>query len=181
MKRLIAASALALALAGCSTGRVVPAPATATVAPAPATSAAPASASEAAATPLVEKIVDGDTLDVRQADGTVARIRVLGVNTAERGKCSAREATAALAAMLPLGSPVTLEPDPTQDDHDRYGRLLRYVHTADGGDVSTLMVRAGWAEVYTAYPVVETPALLTEQDAAQAEPAGRWKLCGAAG
>ena len=71
---------------------------------------------EAAESATVEKIVDGDTIDVRTGD-LVTRVRLLNIDTPEmKGadgapECLAVEATAALAELLPIGSAVQLEYD----------------------------------------------------------------------
>jgi endonuclease YncB( thermonuclease family) len=82
--------------------------------------------------------VDGDTVDV---DG-VGRIRVIGIDTPERGACGYESATQAMS-LLVLDKDVTLVPGST-DDADRYGRLLRYV---DSGavDAGLSLIEDGWA------------------------------------
>ncbi len=75
----------------------------------------------------VVEIVDGDTIALR-IDGTVEQVRLIGINTPERGECFATEATAALAALV-SGRSIRLETD--KSDRDQYGRLLRYVWADD--------------------------------------------------
>jgi micrococcal nuclease len=48
---------------------------------------------------VVTHIVDGDTLDIVDADGVVHRIRPTGCNAPERGQPYAREATESLSRM----------------------------------------------------------------------------------
>lgn len=82
----------------------------------------------------VEKIVDGDTIDVR-LDGETTRIRFLNVDTPEIGRdgapaeCLAEEARQYLADRLPIGSVVELEFD--QERLDKYGRSLAGVFVDD--------------------------------------------------
>ena len=104
----------------------------------------------------VTRVVDGDTIEVSR-DGVVERVRLLGIDTAERGQCGHDEATA-LAADLVTGREVTLVVG-SSDDRDRYDRLLRFVEvTVDGVvvDVGLHQLEAGLAaEVYdsrTGYP-----------------------------
>ena len=70
---------------------------------------------------MVSNVVDGDTVDV---DG-VGRIRVIGIDTPERGACGYESATQAMSVLV-LDKDVTLVSG-AADDEDRYGRLLRYV------------------------------------------------------
>lgn len=86
----------------------------------------------------VTHVVDGDTVDV---DG-IGRVRVIGIDTPERGKCGYESATAAMTVLV-LDREVTLVAGAV-DDADRYGRLLRYLDTADG-DAGLALVEAGWA------------------------------------
>jgi endonuclease YncB( thermonuclease family) len=80
-------------------------------------------------TGVVTKVVDGDTIDV---DGV--RVRIIGIDTPERGECGYDLATEAMAALVD-GRTVTLTSVYGKDDTDRYGRLLRYVDrgTTDAG------------------------------------------------
>lgn len=118
---------------------------------------AAATPSEAAATSstvwTVTKVVDGDTIDVAVA-GEEVRIRLLGINTPESVdprkpvQCFGKEASA-FAKELLLGKIVRLEADPTQDDRDRYSRLLRHVFLEDGTHVNLKLVAEGYAHEYT--------------------------------
>jgi endonuclease YncB( thermonuclease family) len=66
----------------------------------------------------VTHVVDGDTIDVRLARGAVERVRVIGIDTPERGACWASEATAA-TRRLTQGRAVTLVGDATQATRER--------------------------------------------------------------
>jgi hypothetical protein len=81
-------------------------------------------------------VVDGVTIDVRVA-GRMERVRVLGIDTPERGACYADRATAE-TARLALDRRVVLRGDRTQATRDRYGRLLAYVCAALGRRPRTL-------------------------------------------
>jgi len=83
-------------------------------------------------------VVDGDTVDV----GGVGRIRVIGIDTPERGACGFESATQAMTVLL-LGRRVTLVPGAV-DDADRYGRLLRYVDVGEE-DAGLSLIEDGWA------------------------------------
>src|SRR5215218_3443954 len=67
---------------------------------------------------LVVGIVDGDTLDVRVL-ATRERVRVLGIDTPERGSCVSRQATAE-TSRLALGRLVKLQQDSSQPERDRF-------------------------------------------------------------
>lgn len=81
----------------------------------------------------IVSVTDGDTLVVQQG-GVEERVRLLGIDTPERGQCGYDEATAAMAATVASGT-VTLVVG-SSDDRDQYDRLLRYVDVAvDGATV----------------------------------------------
>src|SRR5262245_1576960 len=94
---------------------------------------------------VVASVYDGDTLTL--TDGR--RVRLLQIDTPElgSGECYSRAARTALVRLVPVGSRVTLEADPTLDTTDRYGRLLRYVRRS-GVNVNLQLVREGAAAPY---------------------------------
>jgi len=163
--------------------------------PAPAPTAAPTSTAAPTAAPTSTELpgiggsatqiraIDGDTLAVDpDGPGSEVRIRVLGVNTPERGDCGYREATQYVTSEIPPGTRVLLIPDAAQGNSDRYGRWLRYVRipAPDGSftrDLSVLLAEAGWAEHYDRYPVSESPQIIAAQERAQAAGRGKWALC----
>lgn len=104
----------------------------------------------------VTEVVDGDTVDVVR-DGVAETVRLLGIDTPERGDCGYAEATALMTDLV-TGRDVTLV-EGNRDDRDRYGRLLRYLEVTVAGetvDVGLRQLEAGLAaEVYdsrTGYP-----------------------------
>jgi micrococcal nuclease len=95
-------------------------------------------------------VADGDTITV-DIEGTRERIRLIGIDAPEVGgtpECFGDEASVYAKGML-SGAAVGLVPDPTQDDRDRYGRLLRYVVLADGTDFGAQLLQLGYAHEYT--------------------------------
>lgn len=90
---------------------------------------------------LVE-VVDGDTFDVENESGLVQRVRPVGYNTPERGKCGFGEASMELEAVL-TGKEIILVLAGTADK-DMYGRLLRYVEV-DGRDIGLELIKGGFA------------------------------------
>ena len=127
----------------------------------------------------VTEITDGDTIDVTLR-GRSETIRVLGVDTPEvyfGAECGAAQASSSMHRLLAAGDRIQLIRDPSQDNRDRYDRLLRYV-VRSGRDVGRRQIRKGWAEVY----VFETPFERVDsyrQAEASARQANRgvWKRC----
>jgi endonuclease YncB( thermonuclease family) len=93
----------------------------------------------------VSRVGDGDTLDVRGGE----RVRLVQIDAPELGdgECYARQAHRALESLARPGSRVALEPDPLLDQEDRFGRLLRYVHSGVT-NVNVELVRQGAATPY---------------------------------
>ena len=97
----------------------------------------------------VIKIVDGDTLDVTYK-GETERIRMLCINTPERGRPGYAEATNALRKLVERGA-VRLEFEkPGKEERGGYGRLLAYLYV-DDLNVNVEMVRLGWSKHFTKY------------------------------
>ena len=101
----------------------------------------------------IEKVVDGDTVNVL-IDGKNEKVRIIGINTPETVdprkpvECFGREASDRAKSIL-SGQTVKLVDDPTQDNRDKYGRLLRYVFLTDGTDFGLQMINQGYAYEYT--------------------------------
>ena len=85
----------------------------------------------------VVRWIDGDT--VVTSKGTV---RLIGIDTPERGKCGSKSATAKARAIAPVGSTVRIGNPVSVDDTDRYGRKLRYVDTGTR-DIGGAQIHAG--------------------------------------
>jgi endonuclease YncB( thermonuclease family) len=86
----------------------------------------------------VAYVVDGDT--IRLASGTY--VRLIGIDTPERGRPFYQAAKRHLDRLV--DGQVRLVNPASTDDHDRYGRLLRYVR--DGGrDTGLAQIRTGYA------------------------------------
>ncbi|MFL0458899.1 thermonuclease family protein [Kytococcus sedentarius] len=138
-----------------------------------AAAAGAAAAAVGTASGPVVKIVDGDTIDVRLSSG-VERVRVIGLDTPEIGECGFSEASAGLRSLI-AGSTVTLERDVTQDNRDRYGRLVRHVRMSNGDSAAVRMIRRGLAPEYLYdQPYVGRSAHLRAERAAHAEKLGLW-------
>jgi endonuclease YncB( thermonuclease family) len=87
--------------------------------------------------------------------GRLERVRLIGLNTPQSVdrrravECFGREASARANELLLAGPQVLLEPDPSQGDRDRYGRLLRYVILTDGRNVAEVMIAEGYGFEFT--------------------------------
>jgi micrococcal nuclease len=124
---------------------------------------------------VVARVNDGDTLTL--ADG--AKVRLVQIDAPElTTDCYGRAAQRALAALTPEGTRVGLVRDPALDDHDTYGRLLRYVLVGDT-DVNLELVRRGAASPYFFRNERGEHAaeLLDAVDAAREGHAGFWGAC----
>lgn len=114
----------------------------------------------------VDRIVDGDTLDVR-VSGVTLRVRVFGINTTERGEACYTEATKRLAALA--GREVRLVPD--QRQQDSFHRELRYVTTPAGRSLDAAMVDEGLARAWRDDGALRS-TLVAIEDEAKAEKRG---------
>jgi micrococcal nuclease len=93
---------------------------------------------------VVARVVDGDTL--RLTDGH--RIRLVQIDAPEVGsECYAERATGALEQLAGVGTRIELEADPTLDEADEHGRLLRYIRSGDD-NVNLRLVELGAAAPY---------------------------------
>jgi len=127
---------------------------------------------------VVTEVVDGDTVRVRLLNGKNERVRLIGIDAAERGACFAAQATTR-ARQLALSKPVVLRGDATQDTRDRYGRLLAYVWIPGGRDLGYQLVAGGFAKVYVYRNAFERlSAYRSAERKAKSAPVGAWSACG---
>jgi micrococcal nuclease len=139
-------------------------------------------AAPAAGVAVVERVVDGDTIDV-VVRGRVEAVRMLGIDTPEvhlegaPPECFGREAAAFTASLLPPGTRVRLERDVVGRDH--YGRLLAHVYRlADGLLVNEAILRAGYAQPLTIEPnQVFAERYVAATVAAETDDLGLWAAC----
>jgi micrococcal nuclease len=94
----------------------------------------------------VSYVVDGDTIAVRLDNGRRERVRLIGIDTPERGDCLSARATAQ-AQQLAGRRRVVLRGDASQHTRDRYGRLLAYAWIG-GRDLGYQQVASGLGRVY---------------------------------
>ena len=88
-------------------------------------------------TAVVSRVIDGDTVELANGE----RVRLLGIDTPERGECHFDIASQAMAGLV-LGERVTLTRD--GDDRDHYDRLLRYIDVG-GSDAGLTLIEDGLA------------------------------------
>ena len=93
-------------------------------------------------------VIDGDTIKVVYK-GEVEKVRLIGVDTPEKGQ-PGYKAAKAFATRMVKGKTVRLELDLTL--RDRYGRLLAYVYLPDGRMLNAEIVKQGYGHAYTRYP-----------------------------
>jgi endonuclease YncB( thermonuclease family) len=128
----------------------------------------------------VVRVTDGDTLRVRLRSGAHVSVRMLGIDTPERGRCGADAATANLRRLAPEGSTVHLVSDRTQAAKDRYGRLLRYVKREGGfADLSYRQAWSGFTRpyVYGGKPVARHSTYVRAIRDARTHQRGAWNDC----
>jgi micrococcal nuclease len=129
-------------------------------------------------TPTVEvtRIIDGDTIDITGGE----RVRLIGMDTPETHggtECFGREASDAIADIIPPGTPIEVEYD--VDRTDRYGRTLAYVYRArDQRFVNDRMVERGFAVLLTIPPnVAHVDELRASEQEARENLRGLWLAC----
>lgn len=136
----------------------------------------------------VTKVYDGDTFQV----DTGEKVRLLGIDTPEKwesGKLDKdsersgkdKEVIKRLGALasdyaekILLNQKVRLVADSTNSDMDRYGRLLRYCYLEDGTFFNIQIIKDGYANAYTKYPVIYIEQFLEAQREARENKRGLW-------
>lgn len=130
--------------------------------------------------PVLE-VLDGDTIVV-DLDGTEETVRLLGVDTPETRdprrpvQCFGKQASDYTKQML-LGKAVKLVIDPSDDNRDSFGRLLRYIYIEDGTMINERLVYDGYAFAYEKYPTARTTMLKQMEADAKKNNRGLWGGC----
>jgi len=129
----------------------------------------------------VVQVSDGDTIVV-DMNGVEERVRLIGIDTPEKDhpkkpvQCFALAASA-FAKDLIADNPVRLEADPTNDNRDRYDRLLRYVYLPDGTHVNAEVVKQGYGFAYLSFPFTKLDEFKQSEIEAREQNLGLWNDC----
>lgn len=105
---------------------------------------------------VLVRVVDGDTIEVK-INNQLEKVRFIGIDTPETVdprkpvQCFGKEASEMMTVLMEdKVNDILLEADATQDNRDKYQRLLRYVWTDEGNiDAGKMMVLLGYAKEYT--------------------------------
>lgn len=124
---------------------------------------------------VVARVIDGDTIELVGGQ----RVRLVQIDTPEKGReCYGNEASAATRRLIPPGTRVRIEQDPSLDQVDRFQRKLAYVWKGDE-DVNVTLVREGAAAVwfFRGARGAHAGELLRAADEARANRKGLWGAC----
>lgn len=131
----------------------------------------------------VTRVVDGDTFIINM-DGSVARIRLIGVDTPEsvhpnkEVEAYGLEASAFLKQLLD-GQSVNLKYDQANaatNHRDKYKRLLAYAYrSSDGLFINAEIIKQGYGHAYTVFPFEEAQNFLQYEREARAAQRGLWQ------
>ena len=130
---------------------------------------------------LVDHFVDGDTIAVKM-NGTVEKIRLIGVDTPETHKpntpVQCYGPAAAAYTKSRIGSQhIRLEADSLSTNRDRYNRLLRYVYLPDGTNLDQAIIENGYGFYYPYFPFTKSTQFAAAEKTAQDANKGLWGNC----
>jgi len=145
--------------------------------------AAPTIAEAAGFTATVAYAVDGDTLRVREADGDLIYVRLIGIDSPESVKpntppeCGGEDASRSMDQLAPEGAKVRLVFDGEREDN--FGRTLAHAYVK-GRQLELAQLRGGWAEIYRYHDRTfrGLARYYSLQDQAKAAGRGVWGQCG---
>ncbi|MCK5061384.1 thermonuclease family protein [Candidatus Parcubacteria bacterium] len=128
----------------------------------------------------VVDVYDGDTIVVLM-EGQRESVRLIGIDTPEvespytREECYGKQASEFTKDLL-LWQSVRLEPDPINDDRDKYERLLRYVYLNDT-HINARLLTEGCAYLLDNFPFVRLDEFRALEQNAREQKAGLWTEC----
>jgi endonuclease YncB( thermonuclease family) len=129
----------------------------------------------------IKRFVDGDTIVV-DMNGTDETVRMIGVDTPETHKPNSPvqcygPAASAYTKNLIGSQKVRLEADPTNQNRDRYNRLLRYAYLPDGKLIAEEVIANGYGFAYTQFPFTKKDQFVQAEEQAKAANRGLWGNC----
>lgn len=132
-------------------------------------------------TATVDRVIDGDTLDVATDTGEIQRVRVLGIDTPETvhpdkvPECMGEQASQTAGELAAPGASVTLVTDKWADEFDRYDRQLAHVVVGEI-NLGAEMLERGLA-VTTSFDHSLQGQYQQTQDTAEHNNLGLWGQC----
>lgn len=129
----------------------------------------------------VVRFSDGDTIVINM-NGRTETVRMIGVDTPETHhpdlpvQCYGPAASAYTKNLIG-NQKVRLEADPTNQNRDRYDRLLRYVYLPDGRLVQAEIIKSGHGFAYTSFPFTKKEEFIKLEEQAKSESRGLWGNC----
>ncbi|MGM0628847.1 MAG: thermonuclease family protein [Patescibacteria group bacterium] len=126
----------------------------------------------------VVSVIDGDTF-LAEINGKTESVRLIGIDAPElegphsTEECYGQEAAVFLEDLI-SDRGVVLRRGEEVSDRDRYGRLLRFVHTDEGEEVNALMIERGYAFVYGAEDFTKMGDFKEMEDEARISRRGLW-------
>jgi endonuclease YncB( thermonuclease family) len=124
----------------------------------------------------LERVIDGDSVVVRNSAGESVAVRILGIKTFEpkpERDPAARFGKAAMEEIERVAREQPIRVMLHSTPEDKHGRAIATLFVGDK-DVGLALVKKGLALVYTTYPFPSMPLYLTEQETAQAKQQGLW-------
>ncbi len=126
----------------------------------------------------VVEVSDGDTFSV-DMDGRTEKVRMIGVDTPETVKpnspveCYGKAASDYTKKTLSTQN-VRLEADPTNQNRDRYNRLLRYVYLSDDTLFNKKLIEEGYGFAYLSFPFTKADEFREAAKQAREQARGVW-------
>jgi micrococcal nuclease len=139
-------------------------------------------------TTIVTRVIDGDTFEITSGE----HVRLLGIDTPEKWESNKltkdsertkkdKETIQALGKLasdyaenILLNQTVVLVSDSTNDNKDRYGRLLRYTYLLDGTFFNLRIIQDGYAYAYLRFPIIYADQFRDAMKEARDNKRGLW-------
>lgn len=129
----------------------------------------------------VSRFIDGDTVAINM-NGKSETVRMIGVDTPETHRPNTPvqcygPAASAFTKNIIGNQKIRLEADPTNQNRDRYNRLLRYVYLPDERLVNKELVAGGYGFAYTSFPFTKKDEFIVAEQQAKDGTKGLWSNC----